>query len=111
AEKLVYEVGEKPRILFRVANHDSRPTRIRLLKGVMGEMDLSVRRQFLDGSMKLDKEKLRIQVPEDVDQILIGPGLSWDQPIDFKAKEGFPPENMVARVMLEGRFRPPRWTV
>jgi hypothetical protein len=110
-EKLVYEVGEKPQILFRVTNHDSRPARIRLSKGVMGEMDLSVQRQFLDGSMKLDKDKLRIQVPEDVGQILIGPGQAWDHPIDFKARNGFPPSGMVARVLIEGRFRPTRWTV
>jgi len=31
--------------------------------------------------------------------------------IDFKARDGFPASGMVARILIEGRFRPTRWTV
>jgi hypothetical protein len=110
-EKLVYEVGQKPQITFRITNHETRPARIRLDKGVLGTMDTVVTRQFIDGSARREEMKLRIQVPQEVDQILIGPGRSWEQPVEFSAADEWPRQGMVARVQVDGRFRPTRWTV
>jgi hypothetical protein len=110
-EKLVHEVGEKPRITFSITNHENRPARIRLDKGVLGTMDTVVTRQFIDGSARREETKLRIQVPEEVDQILIGPGLTWEHPVELTGTEDWPRQGMVARVQVAGRFRPTRWTV
>jgi hypothetical protein len=110
-EKLVYEAGETAEITFRITNHEARPARIRLDKGVLGTMDTLVTRQFLDGSARREELKLRIQVPQEVDQILIGPGRSWEQRVEFAAAAEWPRQGMVARVQVAGRFRPTRWTV
>jgi hypothetical protein len=110
-EKLVYEAGEDPLITFRVVNRDSRIARIRLDKGVLGEMDMVVTQHLLSGVVKRDENKLRIQVPQEVEQIIIGPAQSWDQPLDFPQGKDISPSGAVARVQIAGRFRPRRWTV
>ena len=107
---LVYEVGQKPEVVFRVVNHDSRVARIRVERGILGELDVVVTRRFIDGSLKRDERKLPIKVPEDVDQIVIGPGQSWDYALDLGVDEK-PHGLCVTRVKAAGRFRPTRWTV
>lgn len=109
--KYVYEVGGRPDVAFRITNRDSRVARIRLDRGVLGELSLTVTKQYIDGGMKREETRLRIQVAEDVDQILIGPGLSWEHPLRVEGIEDLPPEGVVVRVQAAGRFRPTRWTV
>jgi hypothetical protein len=108
-EKTVYEAGERPEILFRLINHEPRPARIRLDKGILGSMDAAVTAQFIDGNSRRQEMKVRIRVPENVEQILIGPGRVWEQPVELDLGEI--PGDAVARIQVEGRFRPTRWTV
>lgn len=111
SKQLVYEVGQKPELTFRIANRDTRVARILLDRGVLGEMDMVVTRRYLNGTMRRELNKLKIQGPEQADRIIIGPGQVWEYPIQFDAGEGFDPQGMVARVQVAGRFRPTRWTV
>ena len=109
-EQLVYEVGQKPQIMFRILNHDSRVARIRLEKGVLGELDVSITHQSIDGTMRHEERKLRIEVADDVERIIIGPAQSFDHPLEFQGAEGVS-GTAVTRVQVKGRFRPTRWTV
>ena len=72
---------------------------------------MTVTRQFVDGSLKREERRLRIQVPSDVDQILIGPGLTWEHPLEFEGAEDLPASDVVVRAQVAGRFRPTRWSV
>jgi hypothetical protein len=111
ASKLAYEVGEKPNLLFRVRNHEARVARIRLDRGVLGDLSVTVTRQFMDGSLKRDENRVLVQVSEDVDQVLVGPGLAWENPLAIVGLEDLPQSETVVRVQVAGRFRPRRWTV
>ncbi|HVR73024.1 MAG TPA: hypothetical protein VMT52_01775 [Planctomycetota bacterium] len=110
-DKLVYEVGEEPQVLFRLRNHEGRAARIRIQKGLLGEIDVSVTRHSMDGSMRRYEQRLGIEVPREVEHVVIGPGQVWDQRIPFELKDSLPLGGTVARVMIGGRFRPSAWTV
>ncbi|MBI4600990.1 MAG: hypothetical protein HY721_03430 [Planctomycetes bacterium] len=111
AEKLVYEAGEQPTVAFRLANRHSREARIRLDKGVLGECDVTVTRKQLGGEMRLERTKLRIQAPPEVRQIVIGPGKTWEREVLVDLGEALPLAGAVARVQVEGMFRPSQWAV
>src|SRR6185436_15108236 len=51
-ERNVYEVGERPEVLFRLINHKDVEASIEISKGVLGEVDVTVTRCFLDGSVR-----------------------------------------------------------
>lgn len=110
-EKLVYEVGEQPAIKFRLVNHRRKSVNIKLLKGVLGEIDVSVTKVFFDGNMRRDQTKLNIRVPSAVKQMIIGPGDSWEHQVQFDVPEPLPLSGVVVRVRLGGRFRPSHWSV
>lgn len=111
ASKLVHEIGEKTAMVFRITNHDSRVARIRLDRGALGELSVTVTWQFLDGSVRREQNRVVVQVAEDVEQILVGPGLTWEYPLAIAGLEELPPNGVVARIQVAGRFRPRRWTV
>ncbi len=111
SDKLVYVAGEKPRIVFRVQNHDTKVARILLDRGILGELHSTVTRKFPDGSMKREENRVLIETSADVDQILVGPGLSWEHPVSVEPGDESPGLGAIIRVQIAGRFRPTRWTV
>jgi hypothetical protein len=111
AEKLVYELVDRPKLSFRLNNHHSTPARIKLQKGVLGELDVLITWKTVSGGVKLEKSKLRIQAPPGVDHILIAPGKAWVHELDFSLGDRPPLAGAVVRVQLDGRFRPSEWAV
>ena len=110
-EKPVYEIGEKPIITFRLVNHQRKRVNIRVTQGVLGKMDVSVIKMFLDGSMRRDATKLNIRVPDEVERMVIGPGESWTHRVQFDVLESLPLSGVVVRARIGGRFRPSHWSV
>ncbi len=108
-EKLVFEVGDRPEITFRLVNHGDGEATIQVQKGVLGELDTTVTRCFADGSTKLDRSKVRIQVPSEVERIVIAPGKAWEHRILLDPGADVPIAGAVARVQIGGKFRPSRW--
>jgi len=111
SRKLVCEAGDRPEVFFRITNHESRLARIRLEKGVLGTANMSITRLSLDGSSNREERMLRIKVPDNVEAILIEPGQTWEHPIEVDTVDAVPRVGIVARIQIEGRFRPTRWTV
>lgn len=111
SSQLVYEVGEKPRLSFRLKNHDAKVARIRLDRGTIGEISSTVTRRWMDGSMKREETRLPVRIDSDVDQVLIGPGQTWERELALDLDESGLVGDCVARVQVAGRFRPARWTI
>ncbi|MGQ9589321.1 MAG: hypothetical protein ACUVYA_03390 [Planctomycetota bacterium] len=111
SSKLVYEIGERPRLSFRLENHDAKVARIRLDRGAIGEISSTVTRRWMDGSMKREETRLPVRIDSDVDQVLIGPGQTWERELGLDLDEGGLAGDCVARVQIAGRFRPARWTI
>jgi hypothetical protein len=109
AAQLAYAVGEKPEVVFRLRNHQRRAITIELDKGVLGEVDMTVTRRLLDGSMARLQRKLRVQIETDEPRIVIGPGQTWEYPVPVPFEKGLPLEGFLVRVQIAGRFRPTRW--
>jgi len=110
-ERNVYEVGERPEVLFRLINHKDVEASIEISKGVLGEVDVTVTRCFLDGSVRRDQNKVLLQVPPDVQRIAIGPKASWERKIPLHLGHELPLQGAMARVQIAGKFRPTRWRV
>jgi hypothetical protein len=109
--KMVYEAGDKPEVFFRITNHESRLARIRLDKGVLGVVSMAITRLSLDGKSNREEKILRIKLPDTVETILIDPGQTWKHPVEIDTVDAVPRVGIVARIVIEGRFRPTRWTV
>ena len=109
AAQLAYAVGEQPEVVFRLRNHQRRAVTIELDKGVLGEVDMTVTRRLLDGSMARLQRKLLIQLETDEPRILIGPGQVFEYPVPVRFEKGLPLEGFLVRVQIAGRFRPTRW--
>jgi len=111
SRKLVCEAGDKPEVFFRITNHESRLAQIRLEKGVLGTASMSITRFSLDGNSNREERMLRIKVPDNVEAILIEPGKTWEHAVEIDTVDAVPRVGIVARIQIEGRFRPTRWTV
>jgi hypothetical protein len=109
--KLVYEAGDRPEVFFRITNHESRLARILLEKGVLGTASMRITRLSMDGPSNREERMLRIKLPDTVEAIVIEPGQTWEHPIEIDTVDAVPRVGIVARIEIEGRFRPTRWTV
>lgn len=106
---LVYEVGEKPEVAFRLINRSRRPALVELERGVLGTMNVLVTRQFVDGNWKQDRQVANLLVSENVRTIALEPGESWAHPIPFHLGSDLPLAGVVVRVQFAATFRPKRW--
>ncbi len=111
AEKLVYEVGEEPKITFRLVNHQESEAVIEVHKGVLGEVDATVTIVLIDGSSRRNQIRLRLQAPAETRRIVIQPKKAWEQKVPFSPMDDVPLGGAVARVQIGGRFRPTDWRV
>lgn len=110
-DKLVYEVGDRPEITFRLVNRRGSEVTIQLEKGVLGEIEVTSTIRLVNGGMKRETNKLHIQVPADVRRIVIAPEKTWEHRLGFDLKEELPLAGAVVRVQIAGRFRPTQWRV
>lgn len=110
-EKLVFELGDRPEFTFHLVNHNASEARIRLDRGVVGDFGMTVTTQSVSGAMRMEQTKLRIQVPADVEEIVIGPGRTWEHKLRYEPAELPVLSGVVMRFKVEGRFRPSEWAV
>lgn len=114
-----FAVGEKPAVKFRLVNQQRTPVRIELAGRVLGEVEATVTRVHISGAVNRETRRVMIRVPEpdpdaevdeaDIGSIVVEPGGTWEQPLDFRLEKGLPLEGLVVRVQYAGRFRPARW--
>jgi hypothetical protein len=106
---LVYQVGEKPQVSFRVINRSRRPAHIELERGVLGTMTVAIIRQYLDGGHKRDGMQVGLVVPENLRRIDLESGQAWEYEIPFRMPDDIPLGGAVVRVQFDAVFRPRRW--
>ncbi len=109
-ERLVYEVGELPELVFRIRNHNHARARIHLEKGMLGRARVTMDVYSANGVSRRVEQQVMVRAAAPGDLIVIGPGRTWEQKVPLNLGEPLPLSGMVARVQVTGRFRPTRWT-
>ena len=110
AGRTVYRLGETPDVVFRLVNRSKQTARIELVEGVIGTIDATVDQRSIDGSHSSKTRKLALRSTRDVSEIVLKPGEIWVQEVSLSGITGATAlTGQVARLRVEGEFRPFRW--
>lgn len=109
--ELVYEVGDEPEVVFRLINRTREPAEIRLDRGILGDIDVSVTVRTMDGSQRVDRDRIILRTERARESISLDRGENWIEEIPFRFPRPLPLAGAVARVQIRGMFRPVRWEV
>ncbi|MBN1443918.1 MAG: hypothetical protein JXA90_14505 [Planctomycetes bacterium] len=109
ADRIFYEVGEEPEVVFRLINRTAVPARIDLERGVLGELQVLRTVRTLDGSSSTHLEKIILATQRADKGIEIASGETWTEGVSVQVDKDLPLMGAVARVQIEGKFRPVRW--
>ena len=111
-QELVYGFGEEPLILFRLVNRSRSVVTMRVDdRGVLGHLQISRRRSFIDGSTRDDEDSIAIRVAGEERTLRLEPGASYDRKISVGVMEAGTRGGVVARVRVVGKFQPAQWGV
>ncbi len=111
AGSLVYEVGEKPVIFFRVLNKSGSTARFDIQKGIVGELFIGFDRCHLDGSHVTNGERVPLRIKIAQQKIVLKPEEGWECAIDYKLPENLPLRQVACRARFRVVFRPSRWEI
>ena len=108
---LVYEVGEKPEISFRVLNKSGSTARFDIQKGIVGELFIGFDRCHLDGSHFTTGERVPLRIKSGQQKVVLKPEEGWECEIDYKLPENLPLRSVACRAGFRVTFRPSRWEI
>ena len=125
ADRVAFEVHEKPKVFFRLANRSRKTVRIALNRGFVADVDMTVTRRFQQGAMRSERRKLAIRLEGDeliardaddeeiengkIRELVLDPGQTWERAVPLEIGKNLPLFGFIARVQLTARFRPARW--
>jgi len=109
-ESLVYEIGEKPKIMFRLQNRSKAKARFEIQEGVLGEITITIERRFLGGH-KSDVDRRPLRVTKRRHGVMIPAGQGWEIKFPYEIPKDLPLRNCVARIKFRATFRPTRWEI
>ena len=111
AGALVYEVGEKPEIFFRILNKSGSTARFDIQKGIVGELFIGFDRCHLDGSHFTTGERVPLRIKSGQQKVILKPEEGWECAIDYKLPENLPLRSVACRAGFRVTFRPSRWEI
>ena len=111
AGALVYEVGEKPEIFFRVLNKSGSTARFDIQNGIVGELFIGFDRCYLDGSHVTNSKRVPLRIKNTQKKIVLKPEGGWECAIDYKIPENLPLRQVACRARFRVTFRPSRWEI
>jgi hypothetical protein len=107
---LVYEVGEKPEIVFRLQNRSGATARFEVRESVFGEVTITVERRFLNGH-RGHSTRMAMRLPQKYALVSLAPGQGWEFDIPFETPKDLPIQNVAVRVKFHAVFRPTLWEI
>ena len=108
---LVYEVGEKPEIFFRVLNKSGSTARFDIQQGIVGELFIGFDRCHFDGSHITNGERIPLRVKNIQQKVVLKPEEGWECAIDYKLPENLQLRGVACRARFRVTFRPSRWEI
>ncbi|MEC9352807.1 MAG: hypothetical protein VYD81_05795 [Planctomycetota bacterium] len=108
---LVYEVGEKPQIFFRVLNKSGSTARFDIQQGIVGELFIGFDRCHLDGSHIANGERVPLRIKNIQQKVVLKPEEGWECAIDYKLPDNLPLRQVACRARFRVVFRPSRWEI
>ncbi|HLU49347.1 MAG TPA: hypothetical protein VK116_14725, partial [Planctomycetota bacterium] len=111
ASENIYEIGETPKVTFRLINRTRNRARIELRDGRLGRLELSIETRTVSGAGRREERILGLTTDSRHREILLGPGEIWVQEVEVpKPDDLISIAGMVGRVKVSGEFRPFRWS-
>jgi hypothetical protein len=108
----VCEFGDKPALLFRLTNFTDRQLVIHAAQGVLGTLEVSVERRFLEGNVaQTEILTFPVKTTDALERLVIPAKRGYEQdmvvPLDVPADR----TDRVIRLRAVGKFRPSQWGV
>ena len=111
AGALVYEVGEKPRIIFRVLNKSGKQARFEVRQGIVGELFIVFDRCLFDGSHLTNSERVPLRIKSRRADVVLRPDEGWELEIAYELPKDLPLRQVTCRARFRVTFRPSRWEI
>lgn len=111
AGALVYEVGETPRIVFRVLNKSGNVARFEVRQGIVGELFIVFDKCLFDGSHITNSERLPLRIKSRQEKIVLKPDGGWECEVAYQLPKDLPLRQVVCRARFRVTFRPSRWEI
>ncbi len=107
----VYEVGTTPSVRFRLINRQVKQLVIRAERGILGTLEISYHRSFIDGSNRREVRTMPVTTLDRAERIVLPARREYARDIAIEFDEALPPAGAVARLSVVGKFRPSQWGV
>ena len=111
AGALVYEVGEKPQIIFRILNKSGKRARFEVRQGIVGELYIVFDRCLFDGSHLTNSERVPLRIKGRQTEVVLKAEEGWECEIAYELPKDLPLRQVACRARIRVTFRPSRWEI